>query len=250
MRQDTLYNLYSPSERFWADFMAGGKVGRKLYLWNYYRNYFNFFYQLTTNLFEYDGIGKQLAREIEKRLFYFGRAGIIQHNRQLVAVYANTFEPDIYGRPEKFTFSFVNGEPSANGYQRTINADSVLGINTYEMLPTVFLVEHYALMVAHCDASLINYLVNTRIEEILKVETEKDNETAKAYYSKVYNGESAALLDKLESIEISRNTSGKTSGADILEIKDRAIKDFYNMFGINRFEEKKVNSMVVQYMEE
>lgn len=238
MRQDTLYNLYSPSERFWADFMAGGKSGRKLTLWNYYRNYFNFLYQLTTNLFQYEGIGKQLAREIEKRLFYFGRAGILQHNKELVAVYANTYEPDIYGRPKQFTFSFVNGEPDPS-FNRVINKDAVLGINTYEMLPTVLIVEHYALMLAHCDASLINYLVNSRIEEIIKVETENEAETARAYYNKVYNGESVALVDKLEDIELSRAGSKKSSGADILEIKDRAIKDFYNIFGINRFEEKK-----------
>ena len=238
MREDTLLNLYSPSERFWVDFMAGGKLGRKLNLWNYYRNYFNFFYQLTTNLFQYDGLPKQLAKEIEKRLFYFGRAGIVQHEGKLVAVNVCCNTPDVYGRPTKFSFSFVNGAPDPT-YSRDIGKNAVLGINTYEMLPTVLQVEHYALMVAHCDTSMVNYLVNSRIEEILKVETEKEAETARAYYNKVYTGDPSALVDKLEEIEINRNTGGRTSGMDILEIKDRAIKDFYNMFGINRFEEKK-----------
>lgn len=243
MIEDTLWNLYSPAERYWVSFLRGGMSGRKLGLWNYFRNYFNFFYQLTTNLFKYEGLNKQLVKEIEKRLFYFGKSGIVQHQGKLVAVNACTNTPDVYGRPTKFTFSFVNGAPDPT-FSREINVDGVLGINSYEMIPTALEVEHYALMIAHCDTSIVNYLVNSRIEEILKVENEKEAETAKSYYNKVYTGESVALLDKLEDIEINRNTSGKNSGDDILNIKDRAIKDFYNMFGINRFEEKKERVVV------
>lgn len=244
MVQDTLYTLYSKSDKFWAAFMRGDRIGRKLYLWNFYRTYFDKFYQLTTNLFAYEGIDKQLAREMERRLFYFGQSGVIMHNGKLAAVNVNTFEPDIYGRPEEFNFSFLNGATDPGNYRRKINVDGVLAINTYERKPTALLAEHYALLIAHCDTSIQSYLVNTRIEDVIKAGTQAEAETARGYLNKIYNGEQAEILDRLEEIELIRRSGAGTKGAEYLEIKDALLKDFYNTFGINRFEEKKERVVV------
>ena len=244
MVQDTLYQLYSKSDKFWLAFMRGDRIGRKLYLWNFFRSYFDKFYQLTTNLFSYEGIEKQLAREIERRLFYFGQAGVIMHEGKLAAVNVSTFEPDIYGRPEQFTFSFLNGAKDDKQYRRVINEDGILAINTYERRPTSLLAEHYALLIAHCDTSIQAYLVNTRIEDVLKAGTEKEAETARSYLNKVYNGEQAEILDKLEEIEVLRRSGVGIKGAEYLDIKDPLLKDSYNTFGINRFEEKKERVVV------
>lgn len=239
MVQDSFFNLISPSNKFWLNYMSGKAIGRKLKLWNYFHNYMTFFYELTTNLFRYEGISRQLVREIEKRLFYFGEVGIISHFGRLTAVTVNTYQPDVYGRPEMFTFCFENGAKDSMQYRRTINENGVWGVNTYERNATSLVAEQYALIAAHCDTSMVNFLVNTRIEEILKVQTEQEAEKAKAYYNKIYEGDSLALIDKLEDMEINRPTGSQADARGILEIKDRAIKDFYNLFGINRFEEKK-----------
>ena len=245
MIEDTLYQMYAPSLRFFEGYLAGRTAGRKLNLWSYFRNYFDFFYQLTTNLFTYDGIPKQLALEIERRLFFFGRSGIIQHKGKLTAVNVNTHDPDVYGRPKQFNFSFVNGETAEGGYNKIIGEDGVLAINTYEMRPTALLVEHFALIAAHCDASTVNYLVNTRVEDVLKAVTQGEAEKAREFQNKVYNGEQGVILDKMEEIELSRAAkSGSGAGRDIIELKDRYLKDFYNMFGISRTEEKKERMVV------
>lgn len=220
--------------------MIGARAGRKLYLWQYFARYFDDFRRITTSLFRYEGISNQLAREIEKRLFYFGKVGLVHHDGKLTAVNVSTYQPDVYGRPEKFTFSFLNGATDPYQYKRDINGDGVLGVNTYDMVPTAPTVEQYALTCAHCDVSAVSYLVNTRIEEILKVTTENEAEKARSYFNSVYEGKMVELLDKLEDIEVDRNKRGAAGQArDILEIKDRAMKDFYNQFGVNRFEEKK-----------
>ncbi len=245
MVEDTLYQLFAPSEAFFKTFMVGAAAGRKLKVWDYFRNYFEFMYQLTTNLFEYDGIPKQLALEIERRLFFFGRAGVVNHKGKLTAVNVNTHTPDVYGRPTQFNFSFLNADTAEGGYNRIIGENGVLAINSYDMYPTALIVEHYALIAAHCDASTVNYLVNTRVEDVFKAVTQSEAEKVREYQNKIYNGETSVILDKLEEIEVSR-TSKASSGAgrDIIELKERYLKDFYNMFGISRTEEKKERMVV------
>lgn len=244
MIQDTLFNLYSKSSLYWLAFQRGEKTGRKLYLWQFFRDYFSAFYQITTNLFNYEGLDAQLVKEIERRLFYFGIAGVIDHDGKLAAVNANPFEPDIYGRPMEYTFTFLNGAPDPLNYRRKIGVDGVLALNSYEMMPTCLVAEHYALLVAHCDTSVQSFLVNTRIEDVIKASTEKEAETARAYLNKIYNGEQAAILDKLEEIEVLRRTGSPTRGADYLAIKEAYLRDFYNLFGVSRIEEKKERMVV------
>jgi len=244
MVEDTLFNLYSKSNIYWMSYMRGDKVGRKLYLWQFFRDYFSQFYQITTNLFNYKGLDKQLVREIERRLFYFGISGVVLHDGKLVAANACPLDPDIYGRPTAFTFTFINGAPDSNGYRRRINEDGVLALNSYEMVPTCLLVEHFALLIAHCDTSVQSYLVNTRIEDVIKAGTEKEAEQARAYLNKIYNGEQAAILDKLEEIEVIRHSGTNSTGREYLEIKDAYLRDFYNIFGVNKIDEKKERMVV------
>lgn len=248
--EDTIFNLYSKSDKFWLAFMTGGKAGRKLKLWNYFTTYFTFFYQLSTNLFKYYGLEDQLVKEIERRLFYFGRAGVILHDKKLVAVNANTFEPDIYGRPERFTFSFMNGAKDTGRagdqrpYTRTINEDGVLGINTYEMLPTSQVAEHFAFLVAHADTTSASTMINFRPGDILKAASESEAEKARAYLNKIYVGEQGVIVDQLEDMEIIRQTSVSLRSSEVMEMRDRYLRDFFNIIGVNRFEEKKERVVV------
>lgn len=248
MREDTIYSLYSKSDRYWLSFLLGDRLGRKLKVWNFQTVYFSFFYQLCSNMFKYDTLDAVLCKEIEKRLFYFGRCGIVKHNGVLAAVNADTSDPDIYGRPRKFTFSFMNGEPDNDSkskpYERTIGQDGVLGINTYNRMPTALIAEAFAFMVAHADTSVSNDLINMRMMDILKASTESQAEQARAYLNKVYTGDQACILDKQEDMEIIRQTSAHVSIPETLEARDRYLRDFFNIIGVNRFEEKKERVVV------
>ena len=73
MVENTFFKLFSPSEKFFKRFLIGELGGRKLELWDYFRNYFFHYKNIAVNIFEYTGLDKILAHEIEDRLFYFGR---------------------------------------------------------------------------------------------------------------------------------------------------------------------------------
>lgn len=246
MMDDNIFNLYSKSDKFWLAYITGGMNGRKLKLWNYFRSYFSFFYQLATNLFKYDGLDYKLVKEIERRLFYFGKVGVILHDKRLAAVNANTYEPDIYGRPTAFTFSFMNGDKDDYNFNRYINIDGVLGINTYEMLPTSLIAEHYAFLAAHADTTIAASLVNMRVTDVFKAGTQSHAERAKAFINGVYNGDQQIIIDADEDIEINRPTSSGAglSARETLEVRDRYLRDFFNIIGVNRFEEKKERVVV------
>ena len=244
MFQDSLYNLYSKSNAYWLAFLLGKKSGRKLKVWNFQAVYFSFFYQLATNMFKYEGLDYRLQKEIERRLFYFGRVGIINHEGKLAAVDVNTFDFDIYGRPEKFTFCFKNGDKDNKKYTRIIDVNGAFGTNTYEMMPTALVAEMFAFVIAHADTSITNDLINMRMTDIIKASTENEAEQARAYLRKVYDGEQGVIVDKTEDMEIIRPTSAHVSMLDALETRDRYIRDFFNIIGVNRFEEKKERVVV------
>ena len=57
--------LWSKSDAFFTKYMTGAYMGRRLNVWDLMRNYFEQFRSLATNLFYYEGIEPELARQIE-----------------------------------------------------------------------------------------------------------------------------------------------------------------------------------------
>ena len=162
MVQDTFYELFKPSEKFFKNFLLGLKCGRKLDLWDYFRNYFFRFKDIATNIFEYKGISKELAVDIEERFFYFGRCGIIKDG-DLFAVDVNPYGQNRYGKPTGFNFCFRNGDTTINGNKCEINKDGVYALNTYDNFPTALIAEQYAFQLAHTDTSIVVELINSRM---------------------------------------------------------------------------------------
>ena len=239
--QSTMFPLWSKSDRFYIDMLLGNVCGRRLNVWDLMRNYFEYFRSIGTNLFSYDGITKDLAREIEKRLFLFGRVGIVQHNDGLVAVNANPSGYDIYNEPIRFTFVFGDGiqDDNRKPFERTIGADGVLGRNTFTFYPTAAMCEQYALMLAHTDISIIAELVNGRFMDVIKAHNNRDAETARAFNNALYDGRLSFIEDKDEEIEIDRAPRAVTHLRELIDTKDRLMKDFYNVFGISKVAEKR-----------
>lgn len=239
MVEESLYNLFAPSEKFFTKFMMGKLCGRKLKLWDYFRNYFFHFKHIATNIFEYEGISKELATEIEKRLFYYGRCGIIKDG-ELWAVTANPYGQNRYGKPTGFNFSFCNGETiGEKGNGVIIGETGVLALNNYDTLPTALIVEQYAFQLSHVDTSIISELVNTRMMDILVTHNNSDEENARKYLNDIYTGNFSFLTDKVEDIEINRQTKGTGNLKNYIDTKDRFMKDSYESFGIKKLAEKR-----------
>lgn len=239
--QDSMLKLWSISDRFMYDLINGAAVGRRLTVWDLFRNYFEQFRAIGTNLFSYDGITKDTQREIEKRLFLFGRVGIVEHNGSLIAVTANPNGEDIYDEPTHFTFTFGGGLPdkSKTPETREIGLNGVLGRNTFSFYPTSLECEHYALMLAHTDMSIIAELVNGRFTDILIARNNSEAETARAFNNALYDGRLSFIQDKAEDMEVNRASRNVSHLRELIDTKDRLLRDFYNIYGISKAAEKR-----------
>lgn len=238
---DGMLPLFSKSDKYYLNYLHGKRIGRRLKVWDYFSDHFEMLRAIGCNLFSYSGAGDdELYRQIEKRLFYFGRCGIVLHNGRLTAVDVSPYDPDVYGNPEGFTFSFENGEPDKRSYKRIIDGNGVYAKNTFTAYPTARIAEHYALMLAHCDASIVSALVNGRMMDVLYATNNKSAEAAQTFAKSLYDGDYSIIRDSTEEMEINRAGSKvQTPISDILNAKERILKDIYNTFGINKVAEKR-----------
>lgn len=237
MVENTFFKLFSPSEKFFKRFLLGELGGRKLELWDYFRNYFFHYKNIAVNIFEYTGLDKTLVHEIEDRLFYFGRCGIVKDNGELWAVDCNPFGLDRYGKPTHFNYSFRNGKTNPTPIE--INVSGVYVMNTYDIYPTALYAEQYAFQLAHSDTSMTSELVNSRMMDIIVAHNNSNAENAKSYLSDIYRGKFSYITDKTEELEIDRTPKGVGHIKDYIDVKDRFLKDSYETFGIKKLAEKR-----------
>ncbi len=241
MIQNEMLALWCRSDNYIYQLATGAVLGRRLNVWDIFRNYFEQFRSIATNLFTYEGITKDLSREIEKYLFLYGRVGLVEHNGSLTAVRATPNGQDIYNEPTGFSFAFGAALPdnTETPQYRVIGEDGILGRNTFTFYPTALLCEQYALMLAHTDTSIISELVNGRFMDVIKAHNKSDAETSAAFCNKLYDGKLSFIFDNKEEIEIDRSPRSVSHLRELIDTKDRLLRDFYNMFGISKTAEKR-----------
>lgn len=233
--------LWSKSDNFFLKYMTGAYMGRRLNVWDLMRNYFEQFRSIGCNLFYYEGLTEDLQKQIEKRLFYYGRVGLVWHNGSITAVNATPNGYNIYDEPIAFNFAFGAGIPDEgkNPNHRVIGEGAVLGRNTFSFYPTASITEQYALMMAHCDMSIIAELVNGRFMDVLKAHSNADAESAAAFNRALYDGKLDYIMDKTEDLEVDRASRNVSHLRELIDTKDRILRDFYNIMGINKAAEKR-----------
>jgi len=239
--QDSMKSLWSKSDNFFIKYMTGAYIGRRLNVWDLMRNYFEQFRAIGCNLFYYEGLTEDLQKQIEKRLFYYGRVGLVEHNGSITAVNATPNGYNIYDEPIAFNFAFGAGIPDEGKTpnHRVIGEGAVLGRNTFSFYPTALITEQYALMTAHCDMSIIAELVNGRFMDVLKAHSNADAESAAAFNRALYDGKLDYIMDKTEDLEVDRASRNVSHLRELIDTKDRILRDFYNIMGINKAAEKR-----------
>lgn len=239
MTDTNLLKLYAPPVRFMAGWLAGDYCGRKLDLWDFSRVWFHHFFSIATNLFTYDGLDDDLQKQIEKRLFFNGRCGIIVKDGDLIAVDANGNGENIYSEPTAFTFSFGNGDADKKQYSRIINENGVFAKNTFDYFPTFFDVEKMSFTMAHIDTSIVCECINCRLTDVFLAGNEKSAESARTFYNRMYKGDLSVIMDKTQELELERQTRTTSNMKELLDAKERTLKGYYEMFGIRKQNEKR-----------
>ena len=248
MVNDNVYNLFSKSDKYYMRLLGGRSLGRELNVWDIFRNYFEHFTAMGMNLFSYDvtdynglDIPERFFKQLEKRYFFFGRSGIVTHNTELVAVSASGYGEDFYNEPTDFNFVFGGGIPdtSSTPEQRIIDVNGVYTKNTFTAYPTAMAAEQYALMIAHCDMSIIAELVNSRFMDLLKAGNNKSAEAAAKFHKDLYSGRLSYIYDATEELEVDRAVNHVSKLRDYCDTKSSLLKEFYALFGINKTNEKR-----------
>ena len=245
MNNDNLYKLYSKSDKYYMRLMTGAALGRQLNVWDIFRNYFEHFTAMGMNLFSYEAeagyVPDRFFKQLEKRLFFYGRAGVVERNSELVTVSASGFGEDVYDEPTQFSFVYGGGlpDPATTPNRRVINETGVYCKNTFTGYPTAMVAEQYALMIAHCDMSIIAELVNSRFMDVLKASNNQSAEAAGKFYKDLYSGKLSFISDKTEELEVDRSARGVARLSDYIDTKASLLKEFYALFGINKTNEKR-----------
>lgn len=249
MINDNVFNLFSKSDRYYMRLMAGKSLGRELNVWDIFRNYFEHFTAMGMNLFSYDvndyagyDIPERFFKQLEKRFFFFGHVGIVDRENEIVAVSSNGYGMNIYEEPTDFSFVYGGGLPDPDAvkpFERAIEVNGVYAKNTFTGYPTAMSAEQYALMIAHCDMSIIAELVNSRFMDLLKAGNNKSAEAAAKFHKDLYSGRLSYIYDATEELEVDRAVNHVSKLRDYMDTKSGLLKEFYALFGINKTNEKR-----------
>ena len=191
-------------------------------------------------------------KEIEARLILKGHCGVTKIsatggynytvNNKLAVMFGSFF-----GVTEYYDeWSMYNVRCPIYAGKRTIGKDVVVINNNSIRNPVYPLIHHYAVMLAHCEVTLINSLINARDAGGVPIaSTEKQKRSIEEYLGKLYNGQYGVVTDigmlGIEYAGADRKTA--QSLRDIMETREKLIKSFYSDIGVRSAFEKRNNTV-------
>ena len=216
--------------------------------------FLNAYIYWTDNLFErimrlffWDGAGDIMPKEMESRILIAGHCGIINFfdgvTEELTAMFGS-----FYGVSKYFDEKpFYNLRCPIWAGSGRIGYDTCIIENTSLKNPCLPMVQRYAYMLAHTEVSLVKALINLRDSGGVPVATSSKQKTdIEDYQQKLYNGEDGVVIDfgalGVEFAGTDRHTN--QSILDIMEVRQKLLKNFYSDIGIRASFDKRSNTVV------
>jgi hypothetical protein len=198
-------------------------------------------------LFVWKGNGDILPKEIESRILIKGHCGIINFfdglTEELTAMFGSFYGVGKYFDEKPF---YTMHCPIWAGTGR-IGYDTVIIENTSLKNACLPMVQRYAYMLAHTEVSLVKAMINLRDSGGVPVATSsKQKEDIEDYQQKLFNGEDGVVIDfgalGVEFAGTDRHTN--QSIIDIMEVRQKLLKNFYSDIGIRASFDKRSNTVV------
>ena len=200
-------------------------------------------FEKIVRIFEWGGLPFP-QREIEMRLIATGYCGFVYDDflGYMVAYGGMSGPTEYFDVFKNFTYS----APTAKGGTKRIDKECVIINNTALRNNMVSFIQRYAILLAHCDVSLVMSLVNLRTKNIIATDDQGTADSYKEMFKKFYKGEFSALIDKglLGSSEGGLNnvalpTSGNIGVIECIDAKNEIMRMFYNDIGVRYTRDKK-----------
>lgn len=198
-------------------------------------------------LFVWKGNGDILPKEIESRILIKGHCGIINFfdgvTEELTAMFGSFYGVGKYFDEKPF---YTMHCPIWAGSGR-IGYDTAIIENTSLKNACLPMVQRYAYMLAHTEVSLVKAMINLRDSGGVPVATSsKQKEDIEDYQQKLFNGEDGVVIDfgalGVEFAGTDRHTN--QSIIDIMEVRQKLLKNFYSDIGIRASFDKRSNTVV------
>ena len=179
-------------------------------------------------------------KEIESRLLIDGFCGFLKDSKAgfMVATGGMYGVTQYYDEFTMFTWS---APAVANTKSCTIGKDCIIINNNQLRNPILPMVLRYASLLAHADISLKCALINTRETNTYASNDENTAENISKYYERLYNGDSASILDEslIESVKNISNRENTTAIKDCLNARTDLLSNFFKEIGVKSANDKK-----------
>jgi len=179
-------------------------------------------------------------KEIESRLLIDGFCGFLKDSKVGLIV-ASGGMSGVTHYYDEFTMFNWSAPAVANTKSRTIGKDCIIINNNQLRNPILPMVLRYASLLAHADISLKCALINTRETNTYSSNDENTAENISKYYDKLYNGDSASILDEslIESVKNISNRESTTAIKDCLSARTDLLSNFFKEIGVKSANDKK-----------
>lgn len=226
-----------------------------------YQSWYALLVNKCMNLFEWEGLPFP-SHELEFRAqIMSGYTGVVRsktYNRLVVAngsgvgvtEYPDQWLTYVWAIPGDSSQSKVANKktpPKESGITH-IGVDCVLVRNNSLLIPTKFLIERYAHLLAHAELSLQAILINSRATGIIAARDENQKDDIKHFYDALEDGRTLAIvddqgLDTLVGSEGLRSVStaypASTNIKDFWQIRQNLYKEFLTEIGISKSTDKR-----------
>ena len=200
-------------------------------------------FEKIVRIFEWSGLPFP-QREIEMRLITNGYCGFVDDDflGAMVACGGMSGPTQYFDVFKNFTYA----APTAKGGTKRIDKECIIINNTALRNPMTSFIQRYAILLAHCDVSLVMSLVNLRTKNIIATDDQGTADSYKEMFKKFYKGEFSALIDKglLGSSDGGLNnvalpTSGNIGVMECIDARNEIMRMFYNDIGVRYTRDKK-----------
>lgn len=200
-------------------------------------------------LFVWENTDPVPAKEIEQRLLINGSCGVFNFKdprngvTELTAMFGNFYGVAKYMDELPY---YMMRCPIWSG-KTVVGKNSIVISNNSLRNPAIPFVNHYAYLLAHTDVTLARALINCRDAGGVPVATsDKQKADIESYNKKLYNGEDGVIIDfgamGVQYAGADRHT--QQSIVDIMDVRQRILKNFYADIGVRASFEKRSNATV------
>lgn len=194
-------------------------------------------------LFIWEGTGQLEPKEIEQRLILQGHVGICDYKKQLTAFFGSFFGVTVYNDE----FTHYNVRSPIYSATKKINSNIVIINNNSLRNPLFEHVQHYAVLLAQAEVTLLQQFVEARDTGGVPVaKNEKAKQSLLNYQGQKWNGKIGVVSDLagigVEFLGSDRRTAVPVK--DTWEVRSKLLKAFYADIGVRASFEKNNNTVV------